>query len=114
MTTSAHASRRIYSGATHAPDTDHQEPSSRFSYRDLQPQMYRDQPRRPRRSAHHMSIVNFLQQHDTATCRQISTGLGFTDPRSTMKLLVASPDVFIVVDQVQPEKGAPTQVWGLA
>ena len=109
MTTSAHGNRRIDRRATHTPDTERHDPSCRFSYRDLHPEMYRD----PQiRGTYADRIKQWLKSNGPATALEISGKLGIDKSIVGNILSRGLPDI-VVVGTHLPEKGAPCRKWGI-
>lgn len=111
MITSAHSKRRVYGGATHAPRSDHQDPSSRFSYRDLHPEMYRDKPQ-TKRETNADRIKQWLISNGPATTKEISEKLGINKTVVGNILSRGLPGI-VAVGTYLPEKGAPCKKWGV-
>lgn len=111
MTTSARSKRRVYSGATHAPRSDHQDPSSRFSYRDLHPEMYRDKPATAKRVSYVEPVRQWIIDNGPATVREVAIGIGASESAVGNILSKGLPGI-VVVGTHLPERGAPSKRWG--
>jgi len=112
MTTSAHSKRRVYAGATHAPNTERQEPSSRFCYRDLHPEMYRDKPAPAKRVSYIEPVRQWIIDNGPATVREIASGIGASESAVGNILSKGLPGIAVVGTHL-PEKGAPSKKWGM-
>lgn len=112
MTTSAHSKRRVYAGATHAPRSDHQDPSSRFSYRDLHPEQYRDKPATAKRVSYVEPVRQWIIDNGPATVREVAKGIGASESAVGNILSRGLPGV-VVVGTHFSDKGAPSKKWGV-
>lgn len=114
MTITAHNKRRIHRGATKAPLNS--ESSSRFSYRDLHPEMYKDKPkaegeRKP--TEHAAAVRHWLADNREGTAQAIAKALGYSNSRLTLKVLTRHPDIFEVVGEARVATGNAARVWGV-
>ena len=111
MTTSAHSKRRIYSGATHAPRSDRQDPPNKFSYKDLHPEMYRDKPATAKRVSYVEPVRQWIIENGPATVREVAKGIGASESAVGNILSKGLPGIAVVGTHL-PEKGAPSKKWG--